>query len=190
MVKTITDYVLEESLLRYDDGNVRWEATYYFNADRKEFRIYDLSCKSLSEAEIAIVINEFLTYYYFIASYYVPKETAIEDFSFLINGYNVSKKGYDMLTYYITEIEPAVNESNSLKNVREAFKYVTSNYDKLGKEALVIQFKGNRFAFLNFYMDLIHVIDNYSDFPEDTSIVYDYKKRIINHEFYLLPSKE
>lgn len=190
MAKTITDYNLEENLLKYDDGNIKWDAKFYFNGDRKEFRIYDLSYGRISESEIATILNEFLTYYYFVASYYVPKGMAIEEFKFLVNGYNVSKNDYDMLTYYITEIEAPANESNSLKNVREAFRYVISNFSKLGKEAIDMHFKGNRFAFLNFYMDLVHVIDNYKDFPEERAIVYDCKKRLINHVFYLLPPKE
>ncbi|MDO4282804.1 MAG: hypothetical protein Q4D02_04130 [Clostridia bacterium] len=187
MDKLITEYVLEDEMLIYDDGHNNWKAKFYFSPQRKEFRIYGISSNNLTEEEISVILNEFLTYHYYISYHFIPNDIAIEDFVFLINGYNVSKKGYDMLTYYITEMSAPFNEAESLKRVREAFYQIMENIEKLGKEPIIIKFHGNRLSFLNFYMDLIHVIDQYEDFPDGISIVYDYKKRILNHEFYLLP---
>lgn len=188
MKKTlVTNYITDNDMLTYDDGTKAWTAKYYFSPERKEFRIYDISVKSLSKSEISILINEFLTYYYYIAYDYIPIDMAIETFYLFINGYNISKKGYDMLTYYIAELTSPEDESINLGSVRQAFEYVLVNMHKLGKEILVIHFKGSRFAFLNFYTDLFHVLEHYVDFPEGICIQYALKKRFRNHTCYLLP---
>lgn len=188
MNRLITTYILENETILYNDGKTSFQAKFHFNLDRKDFRLYDISKGSLTEEEIGNIINEMLTYHYNIALNYLPKDISIENIPFVINGYNVSKKGYDMLTYYIVELTKIpTNEENNLKCVRDAFKFILNNVDKLGKEAIAIYFEGNRFAFLNFYMDLIHIIENYNNFPEEVHVEYSYKKRLFKHEFYLLP---
>lgn len=135
---------------------------------------------------------EFLTFHYHISLEYLPSNMCVEYFRFTVNGYNVSKKGYDLITYYITELPniPLMEDNKTLKPLRDVFSYIINNMEKLGKEDMLFKYKGSRRFFDIFLRDLIHIIESYEDFPDNTSILFDYKKRFRNHEFYILPNNK
>ncbi len=187
---TVTSYDIIDDVIIYDDGTIHWEAKFYFNFDRMEFRIYDLYKGSLTEKEIAILLEEFFIYNDVICKCYIPKgqKIYIEDLSLLVNGYNVSKNGYNILTYYITEIDNVEDENIVLKKVRDTFKYIMKKTDILGKETITILFKGKIKYFFKFCYYLMVVLEEYQSF-KDIDIEYKVKIRLHNHFLYLIPSK-
>ena len=188
----VTSYDLDNGILTYDDGFSKWTAKFYFNIPKKEFKLYNISKCILTDDDIAVTLMEFLTFHYYISLEYLPSNMYAEYFSFTVNGYNVSKSGYDLITYYITELPsiPSMEDNKTLKPLRNVFSYIINNMEKLGKEDMLFKYKGSRRFFDIFIRDLMHIIENYENFPDNTSILFDYKKCFRNHEFYILPNNE
>lgn len=187
----VTNYDIIEHKLYYDDGRTNWEADYYFEPQRKMFKIYNVIKGDLSLLEQSTIIGELLAYYYFIPSISfkeVSKKEPLEYFYLYINGRQMSH--LNLLTYYITCLPEVENEPILFAKERLAFKEIMNHLDLLGKVPLTIRFCGSIYNFILFSADMMTILDSYDEFPEGISICYTRKIRFFNHVFSLLPNSE
>lgn len=190
-VPKVTSYNIIDHKMYYNDGRTEWEADYYFEPQRKMFKLYNVIKGELSPLEQSTIIGELLAYYYFIPSMSfkeVSKKEPLEYFYLYVNGRQMSH--LNLLTYYITCLPEPENEPILFAKERLAFKEIMNHLDLLGKVPLTIRFCGSIYNFVLFSTDMMTILDSYDDFPEGISICYTRKIRFREHVFSLLPNPE